>query len=111
MVFNHTLKFGVYIEAAQQNGMDSVLVGASGSNQNGVFWFPASRSNRLTKGNAWADMLLGNFDHYEEIGLRAYIPWRSTAYEAFAQDGWKVSRQLTLECGLRWSYMPPFHSA
>ncbi|MEK7752687.1 MAG: carboxypeptidase regulatory-like domain-containing protein, partial [Acidobacteriota bacterium] len=108
---NHTLKFGVYVEAAQQNDMDSVLVGAAGMNQNGVFWFKASKANPLTTGNAWADMLLGNFDTYEEIGLRAYIPWRSTMYEAFAQDSWKVRPDLTLEYGLRWAYMPPFGSA
>jgi hypothetical protein len=111
VVANHTFKFGAYVEAAQQNDMDSVLVGASGLNQNGVFWFTASKANPLTTGNAWADMLLGNFDSYEEIGLRAYIPWRSRAYEGFAQDSWKVNRELTLEYGLRWSYMPPFHSA
>jgi len=105
---SHNVKVGVYYERAQQNDMDAVLVG--GMNQNGVFTFGASKSNPLTTGNAMADMLLGNFDSYQEIGWRVMIPWRSNASEFYAQDSWKARKDLTLEYGLRWSYMPPFGS-
>jgi hypothetical protein len=104
----HNFKTGVYYERAQQNDMDAVLVG--GMNQNGVFSFGASKSNPMTTGNAMADMLMGNFDTYQEIGWRVMIPWRSNAIEVYAQDSWKARKDLTLEYGLRWSYMPPFGS-
>jgi len=104
----HNIKVGAYHERAQQNDMDAVLVG--GMNQNGVFTFGASKANPLTTGNAMADMLLGNFDTYQEIGWRVMIPWRSNATEFYAQDSWKARSDLTVEYGLRWSYMPPFKS-
>ena len=101
---SHVLKSGLYIERDQENDMDV------GGNWQGHFVFGASKANPLTSGNALADLLLGNFDTYEEAETRNYAPLRSTVFEAFAQDSWKVRRDFTLEYGVRWSYMPPFHS-
>ena len=30
-------------------------------------------------------------------------------YEAFAQDGWKVSQKLHLDYGLRYTVIVPYH--
>ena len=105
---NHNFKVGIYYERAGQNDFDNVLVG--GANQNGYFTFGASASNPNSSTNAMADLLLGNFDTYTEIGTRNMDPWRGRMWEGYAQDSWKVRPNFTLEIGVRVSYMPSFGS-
>src|SRR5262249_29808385 len=47
---------------------------------------------------------------YGEIGQRAYTLLRSTAFESFIQDTWRVSPRLTIEMGLRHSYYQPWYA-
>jgi hypothetical protein len=102
----HTVKTGFFVEYSGQNDFDMV----AGRSQNGIFTFAASRANPLTTGNSMADMLIGNYDTYVEIGQRAYVPWRSTLVEAYVQDSWKMRPDFNLEYGIRWSHLPRFHS-
>jgi len=105
---SHSVKAGIYYERAGQNDNDNVLVG--GANQNGYFYFNAAASNPNTSTNALADVLLGNFDTYTEIGQRTENPWRSRMWEGYVQDSWKLRSNFTLEYGVRLSYMPSFGS-
>ena len=109
----HTLKFGVNFESAQQNNGDQIVVGSNipggTNNQNGKFDF-LDTGNPQTTGLGIANAALGLFNSYGEIGQRAYTLLRSNALEAFAQDTWKVSRTLTIEIGVRYSYYQPWHA-
>ncbi|HON00733.1 MAG TPA: carboxypeptidase regulatory-like domain-containing protein, partial [Acidobacteriota bacterium] len=108
----HSLKFGVLYERAGQNDFDQINVsGVPGgsNNQNGRFTFNNSRAGAPTTGLAIANAAMGLFTTYAEIGPRAYTPYRSNMFEWFAQDSWKVTPRLTLELGVRWTYMTPYY--
>ena len=112
VVGNHTIKFGVYVEHSGQNDAIQGTTASTGTtvNQNGDFSFNDSGGTPQTTGLAIANAALGNFDAYEEFGVKAYTPWVATALDLFAQDSWKATSKLNIEFGMRWSLWPPWHS-
>ena len=52
--------------------------------------------------------LLGLFDDYTEFGNKPNTKWMAMAYDFYAQDSWKPTRDLTLELGLRYSLWQPW---
>jgi hypothetical protein len=110
---SHTLKFGFNYEKTGENDNDEINVSACPTctnNQNGQFSFTDTRSGRPTTGNSAANAALGLFDTYSELGQRAYTIFRGNMYEAFAQDGWKVSQKLHLDYGIRYSIITPMEA-
>jgi len=100
---NHTFKGGVSVE---RSGMkDQIQLSAasapSTTNQNGAFRFTDTRANGT--GLALSNALLGLFDDYTEFGNKPLTNFIGMGYDFYAQDSWKVTRQLTLELGLRYS--------
>ncbi len=109
---NHTFKFGVYIEHSGENDHDelqSSSTSGSTNNPNGQFNF-SDTGTALTTGVAVANAALGLFNTYGEVGKKDYTPYRATATELFAQDGWKITPRLKLEYGLRFEHWPPWSS-
>jgi hypothetical protein len=100
----HTFKFGGWISHDQQNNNDQ-----SGAQQNGEFSF-VDTGHPLTSGLAVANAALGYFDQYTEQGTAAYTLLRSNSVEAYAQDTWRASRNLTLEMGVRYAYHQPWYA-
>jgi len=88
----HTLKAGVLIsfEAKNEN--------SQGGNTPGTFVF-----NGTFTGNAFADFLLGRAQTYSEDQTDVTVHERFRAYEWYAQDSWKIRRNLTLDLGVRHS--------
>lgn len=110
---NHTLKFGFAFERSGENDNDEINVSACPTctnNQNGQFSFTDNRSGQPTSGVAMANIALGIFDSYSELGQRAYTIFRSHMYEGFAQDSWKVNNKLHIDYGVRYSVMQPMHA-
>ncbi len=60
-------------------------------------------------GDAFADLLLGRAASYDETNTVAFNDNRRNSFEMFVDDSYKVSRKLTLNLGLRYSYFPPAH--
>jgi hypothetical protein len=108
----HSLKFGALYERAGQNDFDQINVtGVPGgtNNQNGRFIFDDTRAGAPSTGLGIANAALGLFTSYAEIGPRAYTPYRSNMFEWYAQDSWKARSNLTLEYGVRWTYVTPYY--
>jgi len=108
---SHTLKFGALFERAGENDNDEINVQACPTctnNQNGQFLFSDTRSGG--SGVAVANAALGLFDTYSEIGHRAYTIFRANMWEGFGQDSWKVRQKLTVNYGLRYTVIVPYHA-
>ncbi|PYR23664.1 MAG: TonB-dependent receptor [Acidobacteria bacterium] len=107
----HTFKAGAVVEYSGEDDFDQINVQAipgSTNNQNGRFEFLDNRSGGT--GLAVANVAMGLFSNYAEIGQRAFTQWRSVATDVFVQDSWKPASNLTIEGGVRWVYWPPYHS-
>jgi Carboxypeptidase regulatory-like domain len=104
----HVFKFGTWIEQDGENDDDQLTIG--GQNLNGTFKINANSSDPHSTGLPVADMLLGVFDSYTELGYRNLTPWQSWQQGYFGQDSWKVTPSFTLEGGLRWDYFPNYIS-
>ena len=102
----HTLKAGLYFEWAEY--LQAHHAG-SASNFTGNFSFQNTAANPFDSSNAFSNALLGNFNTYSEVNkLVDYWPI-NRVLEWYAQDSWKVSKRLTLDYGIRFSYdLPTF---
>jgi hypothetical protein len=106
----HTFKAGVAVEYSGEDDFDQINVNSipgGTNNQNGQFDFrDSSTRSRL----GIADMALGLFTNYAEIGQRARTNWRALATDAFIQDTWRPNEKLTVQGGVRYSLWPPWYS-
>ena len=99
---NHTIKMGALFTRSRKNQDNPPAI-------NGQFAFSPARTP--TSGYALADALMGNFQQYTEFPSVRQGWYRFTQIEPYIQDDFKVSRRVTLNIGLRWSYMQPQYSA
>lgn len=70
----------------------------------GTFDFGRNTLNPLDSNYAFANAALGVFNSYTESNIRYGANMRQTLAEWFAQDSWKVSRRLTIDYGVRWTW-------
>ncbi len=94
----HNMKFGFYFSPYQNNTRYDFYV-------NGQFFFYGG-STSVGSGLDLADFLMGNPDEYLQFGS-APSNIRTDQYAGYAQDEWKVSRNLTLTFGVRYEYSQP----
>jgi hypothetical protein len=94
IVGRHNLQFGAYFVAAQKNELSSVQV-------NGSLTFDTG--SKLSTGNAFADMLLGNIASYSQGSNQLKFYNRYKILEPYFQDDWRITDRLTLNLGLRVS--------
>jgi hypothetical protein len=106
---NHVFKAGMSIERSGMNDRIQLSFAQPPptTNQNGSFrFFNATRPD--STGHPVANALLGMFDDYTEFGNKPNTKWLAMAYDWYAQDSWKPTRDLTLELGLRYSLWQPW---
>jgi len=83
----------------------------SQTNPRGAYTFTggatALNQNTRTSGFDLADFLLGTPDTTSISYGNADQYYRSSVYDAFANDQWRISDRLSLLLGLRWDYQAP----
>ncbi len=92
----HTLKVGGSIHLDQVNIQ-------SNSINNGSFVFQGTET-----GSDFADYLLGIASTYEQGDANPFYI-RNHYIGLFAQDSWRARPNLTLNYGVRWDVLPPWH--
>jgi Carboxypeptidase regulatory-like domain len=93
---DHTLRFGVEFHYDEIN-TDPI------AQFNGNFLFTGSET-----GSDFADFLLGIPSQYNQSQLNPFYG-RNKYVGVFAQDTWRIRRDLTLTYGLRWDRIEPWY--
>ena len=109
----HTLKTGFFLLYNHINTTTNI-----GYNTQGFLSFGPGNGSAISTGNALADMDLGRIANYQEygrvvdgslVGGAALGHWRQWDFEPYIQDDWHVTPRLTLNLGLRYSWLTAFH--
>jgi hypothetical protein len=93
----HNLKTGFFYE---RTGRPGPL-----SSNAGTYNFNSDAANPLDTNLGWANALLGHLNTYSEGNNNTRSLPRFNQPEFFVQDNWRVTRQLTLDLGVRFSYI------
>ena len=96
IVGSHTLKIGGSFH------LDQVNIHSNSIN-NGSFVFQGTET-----GSDFADYLLGIASTYEQ-GDASPFYLRNRYFGLFTQDSWRARSNLTINYGLRWDVLPPWH--
>jgi hypothetical protein len=96
----HKLEFGGYFMNAEKNEFAFTNLG-------GDLVFDSTDSN-VSTGNAFADLLLGNIASYTQSSAQPKYHINFKIFEGFFQDDYHVSKNLTLNLGLRVSLFGTF---
>ncbi len=104
---NHSVQFGADLNRKEINLL-------SQQNPRGSFGFTGSATQQIVggkpvsgTGSDFADFLLGVPDTSGIAFGNADKYFRQTLYDAFVDDDWRVTPQLSVHVGLRWDYGAP----
>lgn len=103
---NHNIKVGAMYSKYRKN--ENALAG----NNEGIFSgfnTPGATTNVIATGGnttqqAWANFLMGTNVSFTQASFDYTADLRQKAFEGYAQDEWKVRRNLTLYYGVRYSF-------
>ena len=102
---NHSLKFGLDISTVEA----ITPLGFNGADNYGTFQYNNSGSNGLFTGVDFADFLIGTpYQTFYDV-VSQDNDGKSTHYNFFAQDQWKLTPNLTLNYGLRYELEPGYY--
>jgi len=90
---NHTIRLGFTSMWMQKT--ENASAGAAS------FSFTSGNGN-----DAFANFLLGQADQYSQPNKDTIPHLRYVNFEFYVQDDWKISRKLTVNAGIRYSYFP-----
>jgi len=101
---NHQMKFGFYYDDEHQNQPHH----AGSGNPGGLFNLDgANPNNPFNVGYSFAEALLGYFDTSVQVTNFVDDSNTAKALQWYAQDNWRVSRKLSLNYGVRFTYDIP----
>jgi len=96
----HSMRFGIFMERMLNRE-------APGGNWSGTYDFGNATGFTAANGNtgfAYANALIGTFNSYQESTARPFTNLKRLMIQWYAQDQWKINRQLTLNYGLRMGF-------
>ena len=95
----HNLQFGGYFAAAQKNELAQTQL-------SGGLTFDSTAP--VSTGNAFADLLMGNIANFSQDSAQPKYYIRYKLFEPYIQDDFHVTRNLTLNLGVRVSLFGTF---
>jgi hypothetical protein len=96
---SHTMKMGFYFQRSRKDQ-------AAGNSASINFSNNVNDPNNT--GHPYANALLGFFNTYSQPNIGVFQgQYRSSNYEWYVQDNWKVNSRLTLDYGLRMNVIKP----
>lgn len=95
----HSLKFGADIRRVRNNFKYDFF-------NNGAFDFGNYVTGGSFSGNVLADFVGGFWDNFSQYS-RAVYGIRTSSFDFFGQDSWKINKRLTLDYGMRYEYNTP----
>jgi hypothetical protein len=98
----HTLKAGIYLESSTKHQTATEV-------NNGQISFATDSSNPGDTNWDYSNMLLGNYQTFAQSNQYLEGNYYYQSYEFYVQDNWKVRSNLTLDYGMRFSYLPPWY--
>jgi len=104
---NHTLKAGIFYQRSRKDQV-------AWNNINGGFNFNLAATgggtcpgpDSCTLGDPIASALIGEFQSFSQSTARPLGKFRYNQFEFYLQDTWKVTSRLTLDYGMRFSWIP-----
>ena len=100
---NHITKVGVYFHI--DRFVQAHVAGAFAGQYD--FTVRATSTSPLDSGDTFANALLGNFYTYQESTAAPYSDPITRILDWYVQDKWKITKRLTIEPGLRFSWDMP----
>lgn len=97
---NHVSKFGGVYEKGVKKQTNRVQF-------NGGISFSPDTTNPFDTGQGFANAATGAFQNYIQASAGSTGDYRFKNLEFYAQDNWKITRRLTLDYGMRFSWLPP----
>lgn len=112
---SHSMTFGLTyqweeINNANPSSYTGVLQLPFNANSTADFAPGSNSLNSTSTGYSYASYLLGAVGGTPSIGLQpvSELGGRYHVISPYFEDNWKVTRNLTLDLGLRWDYLPPY---
>lgn len=100
----HTLKTGFYLQRSRKDQ-------TSFASANGSYDFADDATNPYDSGFGFANAALGIYKNFNQASKYATGKYRYSNLEFYAQDTFKVTRRLTLDYGMRFSWVQPQYDA
>jgi hypothetical protein len=98
----HTFKFGGGFTHVEVNTI-------AGNTARGRIDFLGKLTSQIPNSTPLEDFFAGNPTRGFLLSGQKVRTSLSNAYQGFAQDDWRLARRVTLNVGLRYSYITPFH--
>jgi len=114
----HSMTFGATVQWHQINNANPATfsgVLTMAYNANDTAQFTGTSSAATTTGYSYASFLLGavgnSGSNPPSVGLQpvAEVGGRYFTVAPYVEDTWKVNSKLTIDAGIRWDYLPPYH--
>ncbi|HKZ78573.1 MAG TPA: carboxypeptidase regulatory-like domain-containing protein [Pyrinomonadaceae bacterium] len=101
---DHVTKFGVFYHWSTKLQTNRIL-------KNGGISFSDSGNNPFDTNFGFANAATGIYNNYSQASSGTTGNYKYNNIEFYVQDNWKLTRRLTLDYGMRFSWLPPARDA